>query len=539
MSRTACRFNSIRITEGHIKHIVQFKTTAMDINSGDDRKQNLENKMDHTQHSGHGVSQHNDTDFSAFTINKESHETQGDVVEDSRSNVVIVYMNVLLSIAESLLFGGIQFGWSSLVFVYKEIGLYGNLCPGNQTRYQSESCPKQEEYLNMFFSIATALLFITSIVVGFIHHRLGTTKCRLLFIVICSCGMLLLSFTTSDIPWLFLPGLTLVGVSGLALLVTDMHVVSYIRKGKAFFVTVLNGAFDSSAVVMVIVKIFYERGIKIQHTFWGILVVHLLVTLSNTFLHWKQSQMIPGKTSSEKTEYEKGNDEFENETQTNGKDPTFWRSACSLRFSLYLIWIFVLTLRWSTYLGSVNRQFSMVLESDEMVSEYTNVLSYSLFGGVLVSIIVGSLLECIKKRFEGRSDVYKKDVYPLVIALSTGCTLSLIISILGIFQSADTFYAEFVVIPFYRSLLFSTNMNYIVAMFHNTWISHILVISFALMGLAVLSQYFVFKWVVENNAFQQMNYMMLGLTMASFALPVMLLLTRRRDGSKNAPTVLP
>ncbi|XP_056007777.1 equilibrative nucleobase transporter 1-like isoform X6 [Ostrea edulis] len=491
MSRTACRFNSIRITEGHIKHIVQFKTTAMDINSGDDRKQNLENKMDHTQHSGHGVSQHNDTDFSAFTINKESHETQGDVVEDSRSNVVIVYMNVLLSIAESLLFGGIQFGWSSLVFVYKEIGLYGNLCPGNQTR------------------------------------------------VICSCGMLLLSFTTSDIPWLFLPGLTLVGVSGLALLVTDMHVVSYIRKGKAFFVTVLNGAFDSSAVVMVIVKIFYERGIKIQHTFWGILVVHLLVTLSNTFLHWKQSQMIPGKTSSEKTEYEKGNDEFENETQTNGKDPTFWRSACSLRFSLYLIWIFVLTLRWSTYLGSVNRQFSMVLESDEMVSEYTNVLSYSLFGGVLVSIIVGSLLECIKKRFEGRSDVYKKDVYPLVIALSTGCTLSLIISILGIFQSADTFYAEFVVIPFYRSLLFSTNMNYIVAMFHNTWISHILVISFALMGLAVLSQYFVFKWVVENNAFQQMNYMMLGLTMASFALPVMLLLTRRRDGSKNAPTVLP
>ncbi|XP_048755827.2 equilibrative nucleobase transporter 1-like isoform X3 [Ostrea edulis] len=479
----------------------------MDINSGDDRKQNLENKMDHTQHSGHGVSQHNDADFLTSTISKESHETQGDVAEDSRSSVGIVYMNVLVSIAESLLFGGIQFGWSSLVFVYKEIGVYGNLCPGNQTRDQSESCPQQEEYLNMFFSIATALLFIISIVVGFIHHRLGTTKCRLLFIGIYSCGMLLLSFTTSDIPWLFLPGLTLVGVSGLALLVTDLEVVSYIRKGKAFFVTVLNGAFDSSAVVMVIVKIFYERGIKIQHTFWGILAVYLLVTLSNTFLHWKQSQLIPGSTSSEKTEDEEGNDEFEDEKQTNGK-------------------------------GFVNRQLSMVLESDEMVSDYTNVLSYSLFGGVLVSIIVGSLLECIKKRFEGRSDVYKKDVYPVVIALSACCTMSLMISILEIFQSADTFYAEFVVIPFYRSLLFSTNMNYVVTMFHNTWVSHIVVISFALMGVATISQYFLFKWVVENNVFQQMNYMMLGLTMASFALPVMLLLNRKRDASKNASKVL-
>ncbi|XP_048755825.2 equilibrative nucleobase transporter 1-like isoform X2 [Ostrea edulis] len=494
--------------------------------------------MDHTQHSGHGVSQHNDADFLTSTISKESHETQGDVAEDSRSSVGIVYMNVLVSIAESLLFGGIQFGWSSLVFVYKEIGVYGNLCPGNQTRDQSESCPQQEEYLNMFFSIATALLFIISIVVGFIHHRLGTTKCRLLFIGIYSCGMLLLSFTTSDIPWLFLPGLTLVGVSGLALLVTDLEVVSYIRKGKAFFVTVLNGAFDSSAVVMVIVKIFYERGIKIQHTFWGILAVYLLVTLSNTFLHWKQSQLIPGSTSSEKTEDEEGNDEFEDEKQTNGKGPTFLRSACSLRFSLYLIWIYVLTLRWSTFLGFVNRQLSMVLESDEMVSDYTNVLSYSLFGGVLVSIIVGSLLECIKKRFEGRSDVYKKDVYPVVIALSACCTMSLMISILEIFQSADTFYAEFVVIPFYRSLLFSTNMNYVVTMFHNTWVSHIVVISFALMGVATISQYFLFKWVVENNVFQQMNYMMLGLTMASFALPVMLLLNRKRDASKNASKVL-
>lgn len=46
--------------------------------------------------------------------------------------------------------------------------------------------------------------------------------------------------------------------------------MSYIRKGEALFVTVLNGAYDSSAVVMVMVKVnaildFFIGGEKMYH----------------------------------------------------------------------------------------------------------------------------------------------------------------------------------------------------------------------------------------------------------------------------------
>ncbi|XP_056001045.1 uncharacterized protein LOC125655906 [Ostrea edulis] len=167
-----------------------------------------------------------------------------------------------------------------------------------------------------------------------------------------------------------------------------------------------------------------------------------------------------------------------------------------------------------------------------MVSELTNMLSYFLFSGLLVSIITGSCLQYIKRLFKGRSDDYSRKVYPLVIALSTCCIMSIVISTLGIVQSPNTFYAEFSVIPFFRSLLYSTNMNYIVTMFHRKWTSTIFSITFALAGASTIAQYFIFRWVVEYNAFQEMNYMMLGTSFISFALPCMLLLKRKTNASK-------
>jgi hypothetical protein len=95
--------------------------------------------------------------------------------------ICIFFVSVFLSIVECVLFSGIQFGWSSLVFIYKDIGLYENLCPRNESSESSGACAEQDEYLNMFFSVACSSLFTLSNVVGVLHHRLGTTKTRLVF----------------------------------------------------------------------------------------------------------------------------------------------------------------------------------------------------------------------------------------------------------------------------------------------------------------------------------------------------------------------
>ncbi|XP_048742819.2 equilibrative nucleobase transporter 1-like [Ostrea edulis] len=451
------------------------------------------------------------------------------VAEATRNTISISSVNVVLSILECTLFSAIQFGWSSLVFVYKSIGLYRNLCPRNGTMEISQTCTEQEKRLNMFFSVSLTSFVFLGIIIGLLHKKLGTTRARVIFICIYPCGLVLLSYTNSDIPWMFFPGLTLVGLSGQALIVTDMHVVFHIKKGQAFYVTLLNGAVDSSSIAMLIVKILYEKGVEMKYTFWGIAVVQVVVTLTNTFLHWKQPQILPERTEANQTEREDNDDDArKNNFKTNETEPSFRQSVLTVGFGLYSIWIFFLCLRWVSYIGLANRRFSVVLKTTDKVSEFTDVLSYFMFGGLPISIITGGFLEFIKKRFEGSSDVYKRRVYPLIIALSICCAMSIVISTLGIVQSANTFYAEFAVVPFFRSLLYSTNMYYVVTMFHSKWISTIMVLSYATTGFSTIAQYFIFEWVVEYNAFQEMNYMMVGTSVVSFALPCMLLLNKGR-----------
>jgi hypothetical protein len=57
-----------------------------------------------------------------------------------------------------------------------------------------------------------------------------------------------------------------------------------------------------------------------KHIFWAIAAVHIVVTLSNTFLHWKQTEA-RSESNTDKTEVEqdKNNDLSENEVQTNEK----------------------------------------------------------------------------------------------------------------------------------------------------------------------------------------------------------------------------
>lgn len=55
---------------------------------------------------------------------------------------------------------------------------------------------------------------------------------------------------------------------------------------------------------------------ELKHIFWGIAAVQIVVTLTNTFLHWKQTEVYSERTTAEP---DKTDDNFENEMQTNDK----------------------------------------------------------------------------------------------------------------------------------------------------------------------------------------------------------------------------
>ena len=130
---------------------------------------------------------------------------------------------------ECLLFGGLLYGWGSLVFVFKEEGIYANLCPQKQVTLnssnvssyniqdtqsnnslvvvtltppaaanvstnqngsetveyesgakKSERCIPQDEQMALCFTIASAIFCAGCAVMGHINYKFGTRVSRVI-----------------------------------------------------------------------------------------------------------------------------------------------------------------------------------------------------------------------------------------------------------------------------------------------------------------------------------------------------------------------
>ncbi|KAK3597276.1 hypothetical protein CHS0354_005035 [Potamilus streckersoni] len=225
---------------------------------------------------------------------------------------------IIWSFVEIVCFGGIIFGWGSLVFVLKEEGFYHSECQpiASSNHIQGEmlitntsvnnisynpiessngvlrttfanstanvldgsgqditkaefpsDCVEQESKLNLWFSIAVGFMYLGFAAVGYIIRILGTRNTRLLFIVIYVIGTLSIAFASPVIPWLLCPGLCCIGIAGLAVLATNLQVANLYPKLRSTIVAIFTGLFDFSSIIQQIVKVVHERGIERKYSY--------------------------------------------------------------------------------------------------------------------------------------------------------------------------------------------------------------------------------------------------------------------------------
>lgn len=115
----------------------------------------------------------------------------------------IIY--VIWAFFECILFGGLVYGWGSLVFVLKEDSVYGYFCPEDtnstmntvppelqtttidsnktdESNYMSKhekTCREQESMLSLVFTIGSLFFGIGCAVLGQISFKFGTRVTRL------------------------------------------------------------------------------------------------------------------------------------------------------------------------------------------------------------------------------------------------------------------------------------------------------------------------------------------------------------------------
>ncbi|OWF52258.1 Solute carrier family 43 member 3 [Mizuhopecten yessoensis] len=337
-----------------------------------------------------------------------------------------------------------------------------------------------------------------------------------------------------------------------------MQVAVLLPKGSSVYVGLLNGCFDSSVVTQMAVKTLHDSGINRRFSYIGVAILCVVISGFYTLLHpgSKNKTLNSSDARSDEDKQKKMDDDvklpkdsinitFNNDEKQfevappksvtdKEKDvsassvssddviyPPVGSIICSRIYFFHILWFTALLLRFFYFIGSVNRLMVKTLENDGQVSYFTDVMAYTMLGGMLSSFIAGQVFETQNRWFTGTM----KTVIPLTV---TSC-LAILLSSLAFLSSTAVLYADFVVLTFFRSFVFSVNMDFIIISFPEKFMSVLFGLAFSISGVLTLTQYALFTWTEKyDGAMTHVNIALLCLSIISLLHPVLIFMSQKR-----------
>eukprot|EP00057_Strongylocentrotus_purpuratus_P025448 XP_011679922.1 PREDICTED: solute carrier family 43 member 3 [Strongylocentrotus purpuratus] len=398
---------------------------------------------------------------------------------------------LILSILENAFNSGIFYGWPSLVFILKQQQFfregcdddlspdvvlsndsfgYGTSSPevtdspsilsGNDSGHENGlddpmlPCAYQDSKFQLVFTVAAFCMQGSVFPSGLLFDKIGTRFVRILFSIFILAGFLFLGFSTPERANFLFPAGILIGIGGILMMVCSMQVSNLFGPNKATVMTLMSGCFDSSAVVMLIVKLSYEAGLPMSTAFFILAGATIFFNI-NTFIllpakriPWplpsgyvqvkrgcgevkeKEDEMTQeeldmkvtngngtasekGKLNGEGAAVNRSDRRKSSGVKANGSTrrksrviqaeaeackkqyfPTIRSCILSPLFWLLVAWISILQLRLIFMIGTLNPWLNRLSNNDEqVVSKYTNVFSLIQFCGFVVAPLGGLLLD--------------------------------------------------------------------------------------------------------------------------------------------------
>ncbi|XP_046569550.1 solute carrier family 43 member 3-like [Haliotis rubra] len=439
---------------------------------------------------------------------------------------------------ECLVFCGVMYGWASLVYVLKYEEVYADLCETDPDKTSGHGevndswifqdgggqdtdvvCHAQDEHFDLVFTIASSASALSSLFTGNINFKYGTRVTRILSIALFLAGSLLLAFESKELPWLVFPGLTLLGIGGIPLLVTSTQISNLFPKHTSAVIGLLNGAFDASAGVLLVIKIAFDNGISRKNSFLFLAGLNVTV-LASTFIiypRWfikKHKPPVKGNPDDEVN----ANQEQERELsiEASQSQTSIMQSILTPFFIFHLVWFCTLFLHFTYFVSSLNSWLNYVLDRDrEKVSYYTNVHLYSLMPAIVVAWLAGLV-------FDGAKRFYRDDLRPLrgkirasVVPLTMTSLSAVLVSVLMLCPDENVLYVTFLAVMVFRAFLYATASSFLIAVFPLEQFGILYSASLISAGALAFLQYALFMWS-QHSGFDTVNEFLAG--MAAFTL---------------------
>ncbi|KAH9502567.1 hypothetical protein Btru_069018 [Bulinus truncatus] len=373
------------------------------------------------------------------------------------------FLYVAWAYLESFGFGGLTYGWGSLVYVLKDEGIYQDLCDSvsvsNHSYRTGADCYERSSQFDLVFTLSSSFIGIGCFVCGQISFKFGTRVARVIASATFIAGAVMIAFTANTLTWVIFPGSSLMAFGGISIVLTNTQLAHLFPDGEGFVVGVLDGAYESSAVVPLLIKIGYEHGISRRTSFLILACAHLM-TLVSTFMFLPKDHVRPER------ELYGGNQRVQTDDITKNKSVSvegLMKHIVTATFLLHVFWFSIVQLRLYCIMGTINHLLEKLLSSQEEVSHFTDVVFYFLLGAVITSPVAGAFFELNIRYFKNHKDSFVRSMKPNILPLVVTSTLCLVLSTFVLLLDLPVYlYPTFAVLLLFRSFFYTTSIEYLV-----------------------------------------------------------------------------
>ena len=440
-------------------------------------------------------------------------------------------LSIFTACFESLFFLGILFGFSSLQFVLEKEGYFQYLC-SNQSEARSnytntddknvtlnmiKNCASQQASFNLVFTLSYSAQFLFSFPSGYVFDKYGTWTFRTIMTTLYTLGYVLLSASTQSTSFFLYPSFIFIGIAGYGLHTSNFQTANFSKSFRSLILTFLEGLFDSSVIVFLLIKKGYDFGTNLSlilQILTGLTiflwmrtylllpkkVVPFPIPLNGISFGWAEWKCCDDKRRDSKEVKSVSQSVASDCTNKSITENTLSREnleKTSLKNSLknFIFWsnVFhysVITLRLSFLISSL-LAWLRTFTDPEQISKLTDDFGFILLFGAITSPVNGLVIDGLKRFLKSRkTNKQLLNLQTSFASLLITSIFSISMSVTAIFQSV---YATFLFSFFTRSFVHGSKTVFLASNFPSKDFGKLYGLVSLSAGLVGLLQFAIFQ----------------------------------------------